>query len=95
MPADIDHNIVDGFPLPILNPVLGIPTYASIPGTNLKFKANAESIHSNLGNGTLGLLALTITPAVYNTISGVPFAIPVNTGATRSFQSHQQDRKSE
>jgi hypothetical protein len=74
-------NILKGFPHPTITPVIGIPTYKSIAEINLKLNANAASVHSNLGDGTHGLLALTIDPAVYNTISPDPFLPPVNPGA--------------
>jgi hypothetical protein len=72
---------LEGFPHPTITPVIGIPTYESIAEINLKLNANAASVHSNLGDGAQGLLALTIDPAVYNTISPDPFLPPVNTGA--------------
>jgi hypothetical protein len=61
--------------------VIGIPTYESIAEINLKLNANAASVHFNLGDGAHGLLALTIDPAVYNTISPDPFVPPANPGA--------------
>jgi hypothetical protein len=36
------------------------------------------SVHSNLGNGQLGLLQLTVLAAIYNTLSATPFIAPVN-----------------
>jgi hypothetical protein len=56
--------IVDGFPHSTIPPVIGMPTFATIAKVNLKLNANAASVQSNLGDGTLGLLALTISPAV-------------------------------
>ena len=70
---DIDK-IVEGFPHPTINPIMGIPTYESISEVHIKLNSNAASVHSELGNGTLGLPALTVTPAVHNTLAGVPFA---------------------
>jgi hypothetical protein len=72
-------DILEGFPHPTITPVIGIPTYKSIAEINLKLNANAASVHSNLG--AHGLLALTIDPAVYNTISPDPFLPPANPGA--------------
>ena len=74
-------DILEGFPHPTITPVIGIPTYKSIAEINLQLNANAASVHSNLGDGAHGLLALTIDPAVYNTISPDPFVPPVNPGA--------------
>jgi hypothetical protein len=73
-------DILEGFPHPTITPVIGIPTYESIADLNLKLNANAASVHSNLGDGAHGLLALTIDPAVYNTISPIPFVPPANPG---------------
>jgi hypothetical protein len=74
-------DIPGGFPHPRITPVIGIPIYESIAKINLKLNANAPSIHSNRGDGAHGLLALTINPAVYNTISPDPFLPPENPGA--------------
>jgi hypothetical protein len=71
-------DILEGFPHPTITPVIGIPTYESIAEINLKLNANAASVHSNLGDGAHRLLALTIDPAVYNTISPDPFVPPAN-----------------
>ena len=78
---DIDK-IVEGFPHPTIKPIIGIPTYESISEMHIKLNSNAASVHSELGNGALGLLALTVTPTVYNTLAGVPFKPPENPGQT-------------
>src|SRR5687767_1227862 len=81
MPSpDIDQTL-ENFPHPIINPIIGVPTYSTIAEINLKLNANAASIHSNLGNGALGLLALTVTTEVFNTLSNVLFVAPGNPGA--------------
>ena len=67
MPSDIDR-IVEGFPHPTIPPTIGRTEYAQITEVNLKLKANAASVQSELGNGALGLLSLTVKPAVYNTL---------------------------
>jgi hypothetical protein len=43
-----------------------------------QLNANAASIHSNGGNGTLGHLVLMMAPAAYLALSRVPFIPPVN-----------------
>jgi regulator of replication initiation timing len=78
MPSDGD---LEGFPHPTIPAVIGIPTYETISEVNLQLNANAASVHSNLGDGAHGLLALTINPAVFNTLSAVAFVVPVNPGA--------------
>ena len=80
MPTDIDK-VVDGFPHPTVVPILGVPNYESIAALNLKLNANAASVQSNLGDGLLGLLYLTITPAEYNTLSAIAFEPPANPGS--------------
>jgi hypothetical protein len=81
MPSVID-SIVDGFPFPTVHPIIGEPNYESIAALHLQLNANAASVQSHLGNGVLGLLYLTISPAVYATLSAVPFVPPVNPGPT-------------
>lgn len=79
MTADVE-SIVDGFPHNTISPVIGMPTYATISEVNLRLNANAASVQSDHGDGTLGLLALTVTPAVYSTLTDTPFELPINPG---------------
>ena len=69
--ATVINKIVDGFPFPTIPPIVGTPTYNTIAEVNLKLNPNAASVQSNLGCGTLGLLQLTVSPAVYNTFSSI------------------------
>ena len=80
MPTAI-NKIVDGFPLPTIPPIIGTPTYNTIAEVNLKLSSNSASVQSNLGCGTLGLLQLTVSPAVYNTLSVTSFVVTVNPGS--------------
>ena len=73
--------IVEGLPFPHVSLILGQPTYDSLAELHLKLNVNVTSVHSNLGNGLLWLLYLTIFPAVYATLSAEPFTPPVNPGA--------------
>jgi hypothetical protein len=50
--------------------------------------ANSASIQSHLGNGRLGLLYLTVSPTVYNTLSAVPFIPPINPGPSPTIPPH-------
>ena len=79
MPSSIEK-IVDGFPFPTIDPIIGTPDYESIVDMQLKLNSNAASVQSNLGCGTLGLLFLTVPPAVYATLSTTAFVPPVNLG---------------
>jgi hypothetical protein len=81
MPSTIE-SIVQGFPFPTVHPITGEPNYESIAALHLQLNANAASVQSHLGNGVLGLLHLTISPAVYATLSAVPFVPPANPGPT-------------
>ena len=80
MPSDTIDAIVDAFPHPSLTPIDGLPTFASIRNMQVELNANAASVHSNLGNGQLGLLYLTIDRTTYETLSDVVFVEPPNPG---------------
>ena len=74
--------IVESFPYPTISPIIGQPGYDTIAEIHLQLNANAASVQSHLGNGALGLLYRTVTPAVYNTLSLVAFVPPPNPGTT-------------
>jgi hypothetical protein len=80
MPTDV-KKVVHGFPHPTIAPIVGVPAYESINALNLQLNANAALFQSNLGDGLLGLLYLTITPAEYNALSATEFFPPENPGA--------------
>ena len=63
MPSSIEK-IVDEFPFPTIDPIIGTPDYESIADIHLKLNSNAVSVQSNLGCETLGLLFLTVLPAI-------------------------------
>ena len=77
MPSSIEE-IVDVLPFPTIDPIIGTPDYESIADIHLKLNSNTASVQSNLGCGTLGLLFLTVSPAVYATLSTATFVPPVN-----------------
>ena len=70
--------IKHAFPHPTIDPIVGQPGYENIKQMHLCLNANAASIVSHLGNGRLGLLFLTVQPAVYDTLSAIPFVPPLN-----------------
>jgi hypothetical protein len=76
------ESLIKSFPYPTFAPIVGEPTYETITAVTRQLKANAASVHSELGGGALGHLALIMTPAVYATISVIPFAAPGNPGPT-------------
>ena len=64
MPSSIDK-IVEGFPFQTIDPIVGAQNYKKIAEVHLKFNLNAVSVHSNLRNGTLGLLYLTLSCLIF------------------------------
>jgi hypothetical protein len=67
------------FPAPSLTPIgtsTSQPTYLTIESAQRELNANAISVHSYEGGGLNGHLTLTITPAVYLAIAGVPPFVP-------------------
>ena len=74
------EKIVESFPHPTVSPIVGQPSYETIVELQLKLNTKAASIYSHLCNGRLGLLLLTVKPAVYNTQSTVTFDPPTNPG---------------
>jgi hypothetical protein len=84
MPTETDK-VIDGFPHPSILPITGTPDYPSIAELQLELNANAASVQSNLGNGQLGLLALTVSPGVYSALSAVLFIPPANPGPLPAF----------
>jgi hypothetical protein len=79
MPSTLDR-IIESFPHPTILPIVGQPTYETLAEVHLKLNTNAASVQSHLGNGILGLLYLTVSPAVYNTQSATAFIAPINPG---------------
>ena len=79
MPTDTEV-IVETFPHPTLSKIEGIPTFDSINDFQIKLNANAALIQSDLGNGRIGLLYLTVTTGIYNNLSDTPFIEPANPG---------------
>jgi hypothetical protein len=71
------------FPTATLTPLGTLtepPTYATIHQAQVELNGNARSVHSNGGDGILGHLALTVSPARYQVLStgNVAFVPPVN-----------------
>ena len=79
MPSSIEK-IVDGLTFPTIDPIIGTPDYESIADIHLNLNSNSASVQSNLGCSTLGLLFLTVSPAVYATLSTTTFVPQVNPG---------------
>ena len=78
--SSLIKNIEDGFTFPIINPIVKTPKYESIVDIHINLNSNAVSVQSNLGCDMLGLLFLTVLPAVYATLSKMVFVPLVNPG---------------
>ena len=76
------ENIKDTFPYPTIPKFPGRPDFDSIAAVHTKLKANAASIHSNLGGGNHGLLGLALQPGTYTILTGHVFEPPSNPGPT-------------
>ena len=74
------EKILESFPHPTIQPIVGKPNYESIAEVHLKLNANTASMRSNLGNGRLGHLFLTLQPEVFNALSTIEFVPPNNPG---------------
>ena len=72
--------IIDGMPTLTLTKVIGIPNYESVKQINDELTANAYSVQTNLGCGTVGYARLTLQPATYATISIAAWVPPANPG---------------
>jgi hypothetical protein len=60
---------------------VGKPTYKTITYVARQLKANATSVQTKLGGGcTLGHLAIMMSPAIYATLSAIPFVNSSNPG---------------
>ncbi len=91
MPSTIE-TIVDTFPYPSIPAIEGLPTYSTIKELHLKLNANAASVQSNLGDGNNGLIYLTVSDEVFNTLSDVPFIEPANPGIVPTFPQNSSQR---
>ena len=66
------------FAHPTIKPIVGQPSYETIKPLHKKINANAASVVTHLGNSRLGLLYITVTPAVFTTLCEIVFIQPVN-----------------
>jgi hypothetical protein len=93
MVATAIDKLVDNFLHTDLSPIIGQPTYETLAQLHLKLNSNTVSIHSNLGNGQLGLLQLTLSADVCNTLSATPFISPTNPGESVTIPCNSSDPK--
>jgi len=83
------------FEYPDLTKIVGCPTYDTLHLLKNEIKANAISVHSNLGGRQHGHLGLAISPESYACVSNVPYTLPLHPGdlvivATATNRPHDQ-----
>ena len=66
------------FPKPDITRILGIPTYDALHQMQLELKTNALSVHSKLWGPTHKTIGLLMINTKYDTVSNVPYLIPVH-----------------
>ena len=64
------------FPHQDLTKIIGTPTYVTLHELFIQLKANALSVHSNLGGGQHGHLGLLLSPNAYALLSATPYIRP-------------------
>ena len=79
MASSVDK-LIEGMPTPTLTRIIGPPHYESLKKINDELTANAYSVQTNLGCGTVGYARLTLQPATYATISIAAWVPPANPG---------------
>ena len=72
------EKIIENLTHPALTRIGGKLSYATIKVLNNQISANTMSVHRNLGGGTHGHLAATVSPTIYCTITTTPFVAPTN-----------------
>ena len=80
MPLTADQ-ILSVFPHPTLTTIVGEPTLESITLQQNEHNGNLASITSNLGDGSTGLLIISMKPSTFLTIHPGAFVKPTNPGA--------------
>ena len=73
-------NIVGSLPNPTIDLIIGLLTYKTLNYIHLKLKQNTIFVDSKLGDRLIGILPLTVSAAVYNTLLTTPFVFPTNPG---------------
>ena len=67
------ESVATTFPHPLLTSIIGRPTYQTLAAIHLKLNTNAASIFLNHGDGIHGLLALSVSPKIYLSTTGMAF----------------------
>ena len=69
---------IKAFPIPTLTKIVGTPTYETIKTVNNELSTNAATISTTLGGGTLGHVAITVSPKIYATLLATAFVSPTS-----------------
>ena len=70
----------NNFEYPDLTPIDGTPTFNTLQQLIREIKANAMSVHSNLGGGSSGHLGLVINQLEYSSVTPIFFIRPLHPG---------------
>jgi hypothetical protein len=75
-------SLIEGFPVPTIESIVGRPTYENITVLARALCQNAASILCENGGGNHGYLGLLLSPTTYSTLSVTPFTDPLNPGVS-------------
>jgi len=75
------EQILAMFPHPTLTKIVGEPALESLTLMQEEHNSNLASVKTNLGDGTTGLMVISMKPSTFATVHPDPFIIPVNPGA--------------
>ena len=73
-----NSDIVGSFPNPTIDLIIGLPTYETINSIPMNLNQNSASVDLHLWDFLNGLLPLTVSLDIYNTLSTIPFAVLTN-----------------
>ena len=74
------NKVIKSFPCSTIQPIVGKSTYETLAEVHFKLNTNEAYVHLHLSNRQLGILFLTISPAIFSTQSNIVFVPPANPG---------------
>jgi hypothetical protein len=75
-------SLIEGFPVPTIEPIIGRPTYKNITILARVLCQNAASILCKNGGRNHGYLGLLLSPTTYATLLVTPFTNSLNPGVS-------------
>ena len=78
--SPFNANIVGSFPNMTIELIISRLTCNKLNSIHLNIKQNTAFFDSKIGYGLIGILPLTVSAAVYNTLSNIPFLVPTKPG---------------